>query len=375
MTFCRRSPATIIADDVGLGKTISAGLIISELMVRKRITRVLIACPSILCEQWKDELRTKFNLEAQVGRGKELDNLLQQNTPIVISTYHSIRDRLKNLATGDFGMLIMDEAHEIRNLYGAGNNSPKIAIEIRKVLERRVFKYLLMLTATPIQNRVWDLYSLIDCLALAKGHQNPLGTEAEFQSVYLESKPSIQLDGEKKGDFRHIVSQYMRRTRRADAKLLFPARKVEMSLVKPTETDLAVRKIVSQHISGLNGLEQCSFGVAMMSSAQAVLKQFENKSKKDPVFVEAVSELSDVINRAKDPTAKDQCLLQLVAEAKLRLGDKFRLLVFTNRLATQKQIGRLLHSKNIKFGFIEVLQRQGYFLMKTVTRSTKNLGF
>src|SRR5690606_16601962 len=60
ITFCRRAPVALIADDVGMGKTISAGLIISELMVRKKVKRVLILAPKILLPQWCDELESKF---------------------------------------------------------------------------------------------------------------------------------------------------------------------------------------------------------------------------------------------------------------------------------------------------------------------------
>src|ERR1035437_1707039 len=62
ITFCRRLPVTLLADDVGLGKTISAGLVISELISRGRLSKVLIVCPKILREQWKEELDIKFDI-------------------------------------------------------------------------------------------------------------------------------------------------------------------------------------------------------------------------------------------------------------------------------------------------------------------------
>src|ERR1700679_2461398 len=62
ITFCRRLPVTLLADDVGLGKTISAGLVISELVARARISRILIVCPKILAQQWKEELESKFDV-------------------------------------------------------------------------------------------------------------------------------------------------------------------------------------------------------------------------------------------------------------------------------------------------------------------------
>ena len=64
VTFCRRLPVTLLADDVGLGKTISAGLIASELMCRKRISKILIVCPKLLIPQWKEELDSKFGIPA-----------------------------------------------------------------------------------------------------------------------------------------------------------------------------------------------------------------------------------------------------------------------------------------------------------------------
>ena len=59
ITFCRRLPVTLLADDVGLGKTISAGLIASELMARRRLSNILVVCPKILGPQWKEELKSK----------------------------------------------------------------------------------------------------------------------------------------------------------------------------------------------------------------------------------------------------------------------------------------------------------------------------
>ena len=76
-------------------------------------------------------------------------------------------------------MLVLDEAHKLRNLYGV-DAPPQVAKRFRKALEERRFQFVLMLTATPIQNRLWDLYSLGDLLTVARGHQNPFGSEGMF---------------------------------------------------------------------------------------------------------------------------------------------------------------------------------------------------
>jgi SNF2 family DNA or RNA helicase len=69
ITFCRRLPVTLLADDVGLGKTISAGLVASELIARARVSQILIVCPKLLGPQWRDELKSKFDIRAEIATG------------------------------------------------------------------------------------------------------------------------------------------------------------------------------------------------------------------------------------------------------------------------------------------------------------------
>src|SRR5436853_2463500 len=88
ITFCRRLPVTLIADDVGLGKTISAGLIMSELIARSRLSKVLIVCPKLLGPQWKDELQTKFDINAEIAIGRNLLSANPDETGAVITTYN-----------------------------------------------------------------------------------------------------------------------------------------------------------------------------------------------------------------------------------------------------------------------------------------------
>src|SRR6516225_1066010 len=72
ITFCRRLPVTLLADDVGLGKTVSAGLVMSELIARGRLSKALIVCPKLLCPQWKQELEDKFDIHSKVAMGRDL---------------------------------------------------------------------------------------------------------------------------------------------------------------------------------------------------------------------------------------------------------------------------------------------------------------
>lgn len=91
ITFCQQLPVTLLADDVGLGKTISAGLIASELIARSRVSKILIVCPKLLGPQWRDELETKFDIPAEIAVGKKLISAEPEEVGAVITTYASAR--------------------------------------------------------------------------------------------------------------------------------------------------------------------------------------------------------------------------------------------------------------------------------------------
>src|SRR5207244_3957179 len=107
--------------------------------------------------------------------------------------------------------------HKLRNLYGT-SNPPATALRFQEALRNRRFRFVLMLTATPIQNRLWDLYSLVDLLSIARGHENPFGNERMFAHRFIaDSKDKARLlKPEAKDEFRSIVYGYMSRVRRGD---------------------------------------------------------------------------------------------------------------------------------------------------------------
>src|SRR5262245_23618614 len=249
ITFCHRLPVTLLADDVGLGKTISAGLVASELIARARISNILIVCPKLLGPQWRDELNIKFDIPAEIATGRKLIEAEPEDAGAVITTYASARLHLDKLPDDRFQMLVLDEAHKLRNLYGV-DPPPQVALRFKEALEKRRFRYVLMLTATPIQNRLWDLYSLVDLLTVARGHENPFGSEGMFARKFIADQrdSARQLKPEDREEFCSIVYGYMSRMRRDDAKLYFPDRVVELHRVDPTPEELEL--IRSNHLQG-----------------------------------------------------------------------------------------------------------------------------
>jgi hypothetical protein len=121
---------------------------------------------------------------AEIAIGADLVKVEPEQVGAVITTYHSARIHLEKIPEDRFQMLILDEAHKLRNLYGVPN-TPQVAKRFHKALEERRFRFVLMLTATPIQNRLWDLYSLVDLLTVARGHQNPFGSEGMFARRFI----------------------------------------------------------------------------------------------------------------------------------------------------------------------------------------------
>lgn len=368
ITYCRRLPVTLLADDVGLGKTISAGLILSELMVRNRVRRALVVCPSILGPQWIEELEAKFDLFGQFAKGAELDRQLKSECPVVVTTYQSIQPRLASIQPGQFDMLILDEAHKLRNLHGTPK-PPKLAIEIRKALAESRFPLVLMLTATPIQNRLWDLYSLVDCLTAARGRENPFGAPTDFSRNFIKdpSKGARRLMPGKKQEFQHILSQYLVRTRRNDCRLLFPKREVQLYRVTPSALDTKLQKIVSVNIKGLNGLQQSSIFQAMMSSPQALVAQLENMATRDERW-RALAEHVESLVVASGLPSKMHELLRLIEVFRTTKSD-WRLVIFTIRIETQRMICNALANAKIKFGTIQ--GGQGEHNIATVKRFTQ----
>jgi len=352
ITFCRRLPVTLLADDVGLGKTISAGLIISELISRSRLSKILIVCPKLLTQQWQEELRSKFSISSQIAIGQELVDADPDETGAVITTYNSARLHLDNIPQDRFQMLVLDEAHKLRNLYGV-DPTPQVATRFRKALEERRFRFVLMLTATPIQNRLWDIYSLVDLLTVARGHQNPFGSEGVFARKFIADKreQARKLKPEAQDEFRSIVYGYMSRIRRGDANLHFPDRVVQMHRVDPTAAELQLIQVIAKPIQKLNRLTQISILQALTSSPHALTAQLTGMARNGTVPQELATIVQTIV--ARMPTsAKLRGLGALIDKLKRENRERWRMVVFTGRLETQTTIQIFLEQHGLKVGII-----------------------
>ena len=162
--FAFRSPLSkgaILADEVGLGKTIEAGIVLSQKWAERK-RKILIILPSSLRKQWHQELQEKFYLPSQILEARTFNKAVKegQSNPfvqaeIVIASYYFARSKADYIRAVDWDLVVIDEAHRLRNVYKTGN---KIARELKDALEH-VPKVLL--TATPLQNSLLELFGLV----------------------------------------------------------------------------------------------------------------------------------------------------------------------------------------------------------------------
>ena len=162
-------PRMILADEVGLGKTIEAGLILKELRAREVIHRVLVVCPASLQRQWQYEMETKFNEKFEIYNrdtvnvlGRDGNNPWMKRKGAITSYSFAIRDKnLEQIVEADWDLIIFDEAHRVRRKLVGKKKVEVKAYKMAKLLQDRDFFGLLLLTATPMQLHSYELYSLL----------------------------------------------------------------------------------------------------------------------------------------------------------------------------------------------------------------------
>ena len=147
----------VLADEVGLGKTIEAGLVLKYLL-NSGNQKILLVMPSNLRKQWQVELDEKFEVESLIvesGNWDEYKSYVKNESAVVIVSYNFASRRKSEFAKVPWSFCVFDEAHRLRNVYKNGSKMASNLYELTKGIPK------LMLTATPMQNSLFDLYGLI----------------------------------------------------------------------------------------------------------------------------------------------------------------------------------------------------------------------
>jgi superfamily II DNA or RNA helicase len=223
----------LLADEVGLGKTIEAGMVLKEYLLRGMVERVLILTPATLVGQWQEEMTTKFDVPCATS----YDALLRQDPaafwaqPRVIASLATARrpEHHAILAPQAYDLVIVDEAQHLKNRATAN-------WKLVNALQKR---FLLLLSATPVQNSLVELYNLLTLLK-----PGIFKTEKAFRASYMMSgKPRLPANRDR---LRDVMRDVMIRNTRALVDVHLPPRHATTLRLEPTADEAACYQELSR---------------------------------------------------------------------------------------------------------------------------------
>jgi SNF2 family DNA or RNA helicase len=202
------SHRALLADEVGLGKTIEAGIILKELIIRKLVKKVLVLTPATLKFQWQEEMRSKFTEHFEIADTPQ--TYLDEDRVISSIDTAKTQRHLSILKDVHWDLVVVDEAHKLKN-------SATLNYKLVKALQK---DRCLMLTATPLQNNIFELWALLDLL-----HPGLLETKAKFTEHFVADKEGLKI---KNREILHEkLGRVMIRNLRKDTGIKFAARIVQ----------------------------------------------------------------------------------------------------------------------------------------------------
>jgi superfamily II DNA or RNA helicase len=320
----------LLADEVGLGKTIEAGIVLKEYVLRGMAERILVLVPASLVGQWREELETKFGLAFATTH----DALLRDDPAAfwkkdrIVASLATARRRehAEILAARQLDLVIVDEAHHLRDRSSQG----------WKLVDALNKRFLLLLSATPVQNDLIELYNLLTLLK-----PGIFKTLKEFRTAYMVSgKPRQPANPER---LRALMRDAMIRNTRAVVALKLPRRHATTIKVDPAageaeayaEVAAAARRLSASESAGRNRFALHHLLGAAGSSATAMAAALERMAARrpdDPAWTELAARW-----RTIGPGGKEAALMGL-----LRRNPQEKKLVFAHSRDTLEHLaGRL----------------------------------
>ncbi|AUZ39491.1 DEAD/DEAH box helicase [Bacillus sp. MBGLi79] len=318
----------ILADEVGLGKTVEAGLILKEYMIRGLAKKILILVPASLVSQWVKELREKFLIPAV----EQKKSYVWEQCDVVVSSLDTAKrsPHRETVLSIQYDVVIIDEAHKLKN------NKTKNYEFVRSLKK----KYCLMLTATPIQNKIDEIFNLVSLLK--PGH---LGNESNFNKDYTKQINSAEAHERLKS----LINKVMIRNRRHDTGITWTKRHVETVPISfsPTEQALydEIKKLKTSHQHSSSMFSIMTLERECCSSREAVYMTLKNmldrKDREAPVISEPV--IHHLIEKVNEVAQNSKALK--VVELIQELDDK--VIIFTEYRATQIYLQWFLQQNGI----------------------------
>ena len=239
--FALRNPlqeGVLLADEVGLGKTIEAALVVCQYWAERR-RRLLVICPASLRKQWAQELQDKFAVPTTVvdavslrkqSAGDLLATLQRQvGKAVVIMSYQFAAKLEAELRAIPWDVVVIDEAHKLRNAHRASNRTGQA---LKRALQGRK---KLLLTATPLQNSLMELYGLSTLI-----DEHLFGDEAAFRKQFMNSGTGLD-------ELRERLASFAKRTLRRDVLeyIQYTERKALTQPFNPTDDEQALYERIS----------------------------------------------------------------------------------------------------------------------------------
>jgi excisionase family DNA binding protein len=183
--FALASPLTkgvLLADEVGLGKTIEASLVIAQRWAERR-RRILLIVPASLRKQWSQELYDKFSLPSVILESKSYNDArkngiarpFEHNDKVVITSYEFAALKAHDVGARGWDLVVFDEAHRLRNVYKKDG-----ATRAKRLRDATRDSFKILLTATPLQNSLMELYGLVSVI-----DEHHFGDEESFRNQYV----------------------------------------------------------------------------------------------------------------------------------------------------------------------------------------------
>ncbi|HBP5230856.1 TPA: DEAD/DEAH box helicase [Pseudomonas aeruginosa] len=313
--FACRNPLSrgvILADEVGLGKTIEAGLVISQRWAERR-RKVLIIVPANLRKQWHQELQDKFGLQGLILEAKSYNAIRkqEQRNPFlfasgpIICSYQFAKAKADDVKGIDWDLVVLDEAHRLRNVYKTSN---VIAKTLKEALSRVHSKALL--TATPLQNSLLELYGLVSFI-----DDRVFGDLDSFRSQFTGREQSFS-------SLRDRLAPICKRTLRKQVQpyVSYTARKAIVEEFTPSSEEQELSRLVADYLrrpnlkalpEGQRQLISLVLWKLLASSTHAIAGALETMAKRlqgvlneTPVVADLAEEL-DEDYESLDETAEE----------------------------------------------------------------------
>ncbi|MCU4744224.1 DEAD/DEAH box helicase [Natronoglomus mannanivorans] len=360
----------LLADEVGLGKTIEVGMILKEMHFRETNGSVLILTPAQLAKQWQAELREKFGLEFVCNYDDEFSGF-DSHDYIIASIDTAKSDRYRQaVLRRDWDVLVLDEAHYVKNE----------ETDRYELIDHLSYNYAFFLTATPIQNELTDLYNIVSLL-----RPGLFGTRDVFHQYFVNSDQETLVN---RNELQDRLNKVMIRNRREDTDVDFTERRVDTRKFEPSPAERELYQAVSDYVKGAYSQDQGQKLVLMLLQKEVVsspeaLKATIRKRLDDQSELTQTEELEsilDLINNV-DTVTKQERLLDIVEEARENV-EKGRVIVFTQFRATQRRVAERLasegytvhsfhggHSSQEKEDIIKNFEEEGGILVSTDSMS------